>query len=313
MGWEGFIPPEELPRVVDPPQGFLATANNRTLGKDYPHVIGHGFGHGYRAHRIAEQLQAKTQFAEADLFALQLDTVSGFYEFYRDLAQTVVNDTDPELAEAHRVIEHWNGRLDPDSQGIGLLIRWRKELAQTLFAPWLARCVAAEPEFAYQWREQETPLRALLSQQPPALLPDRRYADWQDLLRDTLQQATAALKQEHGAATLAELTWGRINQIAIQHPFSKAFPLASRILDMPALAGGCNSFCIKVLHDTHGAGERMVVSPNHPETGILHIPGGQSGHPFSPHYRDQQEAWATGQPLPFLPGQAEQRLSLTPG
>jgi penicillin amidase len=42
------------------------------------------------------------------------------------------------------------------------------------------------------------------------------------------------------------------------------------------------------------------------------MPGGQSGHPLSPHYRDSHEAWASGKPTPFLPGEAVHRLELTP-
>lgn len=316
IGWDGFIPPEELPRVIDPPEGFLATANNRTLGKDYPYVIGHGFSNSYRAYRVAEQLKAKTRVTEADLLALQLDTVSEFYEFYRQLALVVLADdaarADPALADAERAIRQWNGRLDPDSLGIGLLVRWRQDLAQAVFAPLVARC-AAEPEFAYRWREQETPLRALLAQRIPETLPDRRHADWRGFLLDTLRHSIAGLAQEHGIAQLEDLPWGQVNRIAIQHPFSRAFPVAGWFLDMPETAGACNGFCLKVLHGIHGASERLVVSPNHPEDGILHIPGGQSGHPLSPHYRDQQRAWAEGRPLPFLPGKAEHRLSFTPG
>lgn len=40
--------------------------------------------------------------------------------------------------------------------------------------------------------------------------------------------------------------------------------------------------------NNHGASERLVLSPSHPENGIFHMPGGQSGHYFSKHYRDQQ-------------------------
>jgi penicillin amidase len=316
-GWNGFIPPEELPRVIDPPEGFLATANNRTLGKEYPYVIGHGFSNSYRSYRVSEQLKAKARVTEADLFALQLDTVSEFYEFYRQLALSMLADgaarSDPALADAERAIRQWNGRLDPDSLGIGLLIRWRQDLAQAVFAPLVARCVAAEPGFAYRWREQETPLRALLAQRLPETLPDRRHADWRGFLLGTLKQSRASLVQEQGVDRLENLTWGRIDRVPIQHPFSRAFPAAGWLLDMPEVAGACNGFCLKVLHDTHGASERLVVSPNHPEDGILHIPGGQSGHPFSPHYRDQQRAWAEGRPLPFLPGKTEHRLSFVPG
>ena len=33
------------------------------------------------------------------------------------------------------------------------------------------------------------------------------------------------------------------------------------------------------------------------------MPGGQSGHPLSPHFGDQQRAWIDGTPLPLLPGE----------
>ena len=57
--WDGFIPAAELPRLFDPPEGFIATANNRTLGRDYPYVMGYNWALGYRAHRIAELLRAE--------------------------------------------------------------------------------------------------------------------------------------------------------------------------------------------------------------------------------------------------------------
>jgi penicillin amidase len=42
------------------------------------------------------------------------------------------------------------------------------------------------------------------------------------------------------------------------------------------------------------------------------MPGGQSGHPLSPHYADQHRAWVNGTPLPFLPGAPVARLTLLP-
>ncbi|MGI8426823.1 MAG: penicillin acylase family protein [Actinomycetota bacterium] len=49
----------------------------------------------------------------------------------------------------------------------------------------------------------------------------------------------------------------------------------------------------------HGASERMVVSPGHEGSTILHLPGGQSGHPLSPHYRDQYRDWLEARALPL--------------
>lgn len=316
IGWDGYIPPQELPRLIDPPEGFLAIANNRTLGRDYPYLIGQEFANGYRAHRIAARLRAGSQWSEADLLALQLDTVSEFYEFYRHTALSLLAGEalrEPLLAEARRAVERWDGRLDGGSVGIGLLVRWRLALLQDVFAPVLRRCGAVEPGFAYAWREAETPLRALLRERSPATLPDAARADWRDFLLHSLRQTAAELRGEFGATALDGLSWGRVNTMRVRHPFSQAFAPAGWLLDLPELPGACNSLCIKVLHDKHGASERMVVSPAHPGDAILHMPGGQSGHPFSPHYRDQHGAWVEGKPLPFLPGAAESSLKMLPG
>ena len=47
--WDGTVPYEELPEVVNPDSGFLVTANNRIVGDDYPHHITSEWMTGYRA------------------------------------------------------------------------------------------------------------------------------------------------------------------------------------------------------------------------------------------------------------------------
>ena len=61
-----------------------------------------------------------------------------------------------------------------------------------------------------------------------------------------------------------------------------------------------------------GASQRLVVAPGREAEGIFQMPGGQSGHPLSPHYRDGHAAWEQGLPTPFLPGPALHRLQLVP-
>ena len=37
--WQGYIPFDEMPRSVNPEQQYIATANNKPVGDDYPHYI----------------------------------------------------------------------------------------------------------------------------------------------------------------------------------------------------------------------------------------------------------------------------------
>jgi penicillin amidase len=308
-GWRGYIPPTELPRLFDPPEGYLVTANNRTLGKDYPYVVSHAFSHSYRARRIRSVLESQPVVSEADLLKLQLDTVSGFYEYYRTLARQMVRADRPALADALQAIEAWNGRMDADSVGVGLLVTWRQILAEKLFAPLIAPARAAASGFVYAWREQETPLRALIDAR--ITLPGQGD-DPARFWGDSLLEAVDRLAKAHPDTTPARLTWAAVNRVEVSHPFSASLPVLAPWLDMDTRsAGGCNTFCVKVLNDRHGASERLVISPNHLEEGLFQMPGGQSGHPLSPHYRDQQTAWLQGTPAAFLPGPPEHHLHFT--
>ena len=56
----------------------------------------------------------------------------------------------------------------------------------------------------------------------------------------------------------------------------------------------------------------MVVSPGHEADGVLHMPGGQSGHPLSPFWGAGHADWVAGRASPFLPGETRYRLQLQP-
>jgi penicillin amidase len=68
----------------------------------------------------------------------------------------------------------------------------------------------------------------------------------------------------------------------------------------------------RVQSPSHGASERLVVSPGHENEGIFHMPGGQSAHPLSPFFRAGHEAWVRGEPASFLPGPTKHTLTLQP-
>jgi len=91
-----------------------------------------------------------------------------------------------------------------------------------------------------------------------------------------------------------------------------AVPLLGRWLNMPRDPLPGDIYTPRVVTPRSGASERLVVSPGHENTGILHMPGGQSGHPLSTHFADQQHAWVEGTPLPLLPGPAIHTLTLIP-
>lgn len=313
-GWAGYVAAEELPHIIDPPSGFIVNANQRML-EHYPHPIGHAFAGGYRAYRITERLRDMHGAKEADLFQIQLDTKSEFYEFYRRIAREVLVDdvvrNDSSLMPVRRTIDAWNGHADIDSVGYGLLIQFRAVLIQSVFSPFLARCIEQDQQCAYGM--SETSLRALLTARVPELAPNGQGSDaWQSFLIAALKRSWHELQENYDGSSPEQLTWGQMNRMFIRHPLSGAIPGFSLLLDMPELESpGCGS-CVRVMSGKVGASERLVVSPGHPEEGLWHMPGGQSGHPLSPHYRDQQQAWSAGTALPFEGSPLHHTLTLVP-
>lgn len=84
------------------------------------------------------------------------------------------------------------------------------------------------------------------------------------------------------------------------------------LLDLPRDSLPGRDFCIRVNDESFGATERLVISPGYWEEGILHIPGGQSGHPLSEHYRDQHRYWVNGRPIRFASEACQYSLRLMP-
>lgn len=315
-GWMGYVDPEALPKMVDPPSGFVVSANQRMLGDDYPHVIGHSFDNGYRAFRISQRLEAMTNIREQDLFDLQLDSTTQFYEFYRQIARELLTNKaiqhSASLRKARDVFDAWNGKADADSRGFALILRFRQVLSQSVFAPYLSSCRERDAQFSYDG-DLDTPLHELLRTQIAELNPDPdHFAGWPEFLLNAVEQSVRELEGEHSSVSLTELTWGHLNRVRMEHPLSGALPGLGYLLNMTdEPASGCGQ-CVRVMQDGLGASQRLVVSPQHQDDGILHMPGGQSGHPLSPHYRDQQRFWSEGLPLPFLAGRPVHTLILVP-
>jgi penicillin amidase len=143
------------------------------------------------------------------------------------------------------------------------------------------------------------------------------HASWEALLLDAIDEVAREVqgKQPSFEPALVNWTWGRANTVRIRHPLSGALGPLSRALrlDMPAEAlPGDSRAMPRIQAPAEGASQRLAVSPGREEQGYFHMPAGQSGHPWSPHYRDGHAAWAHGQATPFLPGVTRHVIELVP-
>ena len=314
-GWDGWLESTEYPRIVDPPGGRLWTANGRVVDGAWLDRLGDGgYALGARAGQIRDGLQTARRFDEASFLALQLDDRALFLQRWRDLLLAVLapddNHANPRREEMRQLVAGWGGRAAVDSVGYRLVRAFRLHVRERVFAPLTVACLHADPRFDYSFiRQHEGPLWQLVTQQAPHLL-DPRYLDWRALLLDAADATLAELTAD--GQPLTEQTWGAYNHVHIQHPFSRILPWLGGWLDMPARALPGDRHMPRVQTPGNGSSERLAVAPGREAEGILHMPGGQSGHPLSPFYLAGFDAWADGQPMPFLPGSARHRLTLRP-
>ena len=323
-GWDGWLPAEEYPRVVDPPSGRIQTANARVVdGEDLRKVGFGGYDLGARQRQIRDDLLAIDRASEADMLRVQLDDRAVFLERWQRLLVELLGPEatagHPPRAEARALVEGWGGHASTDSAGYRIVRSFRMRVAADVFAPLLRPCAAADPEFDYLGtrpgrpsrghRQWEGPLWALVTQKPAHLL-DPAYPSWEARLLASLDAVLLELSGD--GRRLAERTWGERNTTQIDHPLARALPLVGGWLDMPHHRLPGDSHMPRFQSAQAGASERMAVSPGHEERGYFHMPAGQSGNPRSPHYGDGHAAWERGEPTPFLPGPAVEVLTLAP-
>jgi penicillin amidase len=316
--WDGWLDPEEYPRVNDPPAGRIWTANNRVVGGPPLGRLGDGgYALGARARQIRDGLFELEQVNAADMLAIQLDDRALFLERWRRLVLDVLTPDalrdDPRREELKRYVEEsWGGRASVDSVGYRLVHAFRGTLAERVFAPITVPCRELDPEFSLLrlGSRFEGPLWRLIQERPAHLL-DPAHESWEDALLATVDALLDRFLVDEDS-TLATQTWGMRNTVRFRHPLSRAAPQLADWLDIPARSLPGDGTMPRVQAAFFGASERFVVSPGREQHGFFHMPGGQSGHPLSAYYRRGHEAWAAGAPTPFLPGAPRHRLELVP-
>jgi penicillin amidase len=314
-GWNGWLTPEEMPRVIDPPGGRVWTANARVVGGEMLAKLGDGgYDLGARSRQIRDGLLALPKATPRDLLAIQLDDRALFQERWRNLLlQTLTPEAvgnAPRRRELRRLLEAtWTGRASVDSVAYRMTRTFRNFLLEQVFTSLTGQGDTPEEQRFGPTRQFEGPLWRLVTERPPHLL-DPKFESWDEQL---LAAADAMLEYyEEQGRSLGDLTWGDRNTTRIRHPLSQAVPALSGWLDMPARQLPGDEDMPRVQGPGFGASERLVVSPGQEEKGFFHMPVGQSGHPLSPFYQAGHKAWEEGEPTPFLPGPAVHTLRLSP-
>jgi penicillin G amidase len=324
--WTGYIPYDELPRAYNPPEGFIATANNAVVGPGYPYLIGTDFDYGYRARRIVDLItHAPGPIDAAYIAKIQGDTLNPSVAFtLPPLLQLKL--TDPHLAQARGLLENWDGQQTIDSSPAALYNAYLRHLLLNTFGDEMPEDL--QPNGSSRWF---TVLSGIMDQ------PDSPW--WDDQKTDDVIETRDAIVARSFADGLAELeklqgkdpakwNWGKMHAITFKNQSfgeSGIGPIEALFNRGPFPVGGGQNLVDATGWDaTKGyqtdwlPSMRMIVDLSDLSQSQTVNTTGQSGHAYHPHYVDLADLWRTIQyhPMRWETGEiqktAEGHLRLAP-
>ena len=314
VGWEDDpVPFDDMPFLVDPDRGFLATANTRP----YPHVeepyLGIDWIDGYRLARISDVVSQRKDWDLESTAALQLDELSLPWQ---DMRETVLAapDGDPDAKVALGLLREWDGRVSADSPAAAVFELFVAEMARRVAvakAPRSTHWVLGQgfgqllPYTSFSVRRVGH-LVELLNSAPPKWF-DR---PWPEETAAALAAVIGTLRSLKGDSA-GDWAWGKVRPLELKHPVGEQKPL-NKVFNLgPFSWGGDTNTVAQTSADPINATNnpgfiaslRMVADAGNWDECRWVLPAGQSGNPMSPHYDDQLALWrqGTGVPIPWTP------------
>ncbi len=301
--WQGFVPQGEMPRVFDPPQGYLATANNRVIGTSFPHVVATEWAGTSRVGRITTGLSNGSKFTQASTVEMQLEALSQFHGRLHSACAKSADFTSIEgdpldldwrkpTKVGPRLLKYTDGKGESHGFWAGsenalfthLEVVRRKIRMRLLGA--LLKGTPTDPT-TYHWYNEDAWMLAA-ARATPEQWKAAGLGDKQAFLEECLKEAKASPNWNK--------PWGEVNEVRIQHPLGLGGGILGWIFNpKPArLSGSTKS--IRVVSRDFGQSMRMVVDLADLDATRLVLPLGQSGHLGSKHREDQYLDWQKGDP-----------------
>ncbi|MFH1539852.1 MAG: penicillin acylase family protein [bacterium] len=320
--WGGYIPFDELPQLYDPEEGFIITANNQIVPEeDYPYHYSYYYMM-YRAQRIRQLLTSKEKLSVDDMKEFQTDNYSCQAARLRDVFVGAYDrrgdKKNKSLRQAVEVLKKWNLETDVESIGASIFTRAYYEAMKMTLEDEVSGEMLKD---AFQpWRTDSTFDRALETGEfsffDDVRTPEKEGRD--DVLAASLEAAVEWLTEKFGEDK-SEWKWGSYHLLDLHNEFAGLNKPMEIYFGQPKvpLAGTGNTVDAEsfawsddVLLAMGGPAMRHIVDMARVEDAVVVIDSGQSGHPKSPHYRDQVELWRKGGYIPMWMDEDDIRVNL---
>ncbi|MCS1351076.1 penicillin acylase family protein [Mechercharimyces sp. CAU 1602] len=285
--WKGYIPWDKLPTLLNPDEGFIATANNKVIDDAYSFHISNTWADPYRYQRIAEELRSKNDWTVKENQALQLDSHNLRAKEMVPSLLVEINKKKKELRridqKALKILMEWNYEDSPKLGAPLLFHLWMDELEDQLYVDIDRKMM---PLFERKGGITDQLLRQAVVGEPGPWITEQGGVT--KLAMTSFKNAVDRAVELQGDSP-AEWSWGEYHQVKFQHPLAaveplnylfnpKSYPFRGSEVTVAAARYAKNGEVV------HGASWRTVVDLNDLSRSWNVIGPGQVGHRLSPWY-----------------------------
>lgn len=296
--WKGYVPFDLLPSSFNPEEGFVSSANQRTVDKNYPFFISGDFSMPYRIMRIREMAAEKQVLGIEDFRRMITDNHSAYAAMLTPVilkeAETI-SDMDETEKAAIEELKGWDYSMDASLIAPSLFEFIRIEMARHLLGDELGELYGSS-----LGRQHDFYIYSMLKKGPDRWVDNINTPEEENMemiIVQSIRSAVDTLSARYGVYG-SGWQWGKIHTLTLEHPLG-AVKILDRLLGLNsktyAVGGSYHTVEPYSFRDNftanHGASERHIFNTADWDQSLTVIPTGTSGIPGSPFYLSQSDTY----------------------
>jgi penicillin G amidase len=299
--WKGYVPFDHLPLSYNPENGYVSSANNKTVSDDYPYYISFRFYPPYRIERIRKMLDEKEKFGIEDFKRMITDQHSSYAALLTPyILKLKDRQSEMNAAEAASInlLNVWKYDMNADLAAPVIFEFFRKSFSENLLGDELGDLFTQLPGAINDYY-----IYKILQTGPDEWVddvntPKRESLD--DIIQKSFKDCVQLISEKYGD-DINKLKWGSIHKIILEHPMGKVKVL-DKIFGLNSgeygIGGSNHTVCPYTYSEgfkvNDGASERHIFNTANWDESYTVIPTGASGVPASEFYLSQTKTYLDG-------------------
>jgi penicillin amidase len=276
--WGQLIPMRENPHVLNPAQGYVASANQVTTDSTYPYNYTNSGWVNLRAWRINHLLSTIQKATIADMKTMQNDTYSELAAGTLPIMLKNIRNTSGN--KYFETLRKWDYQLSAESEAASFYQIWWNLFFKDRWSEKLKHV----PDDHYPLQERTMQLMSSI-EHPVYDLKTTDQGRQTNAIENSFKQAVDSIgKLERTVGS----DWYKVKNTSVTH----LAKLPAFSYDHLKIGGWGNT--INAAKGDHGPSWRMIVQMGKEIEAYGVYPGGQSGNPGSKYYADFLQQWVEG-------------------